>query len=553
MPRSLLDSGSIRIVPLGGLGEIGMNCLAVEHERGILVVDCGCTFPADDHGIDLFRPDFRWLLERADRISGVFLTHGHEDHIGALPYLLDELDVPVWGLPHTLGLVRKRLQEFDFSEGDVDLIEAHTGKLYDVGPFSIEPVDVAHSIVDACALAIHSSQGTIFHTGDFSFDEAPPAGPPSNADRMRAIGRDGVSLLLSDSTNVDVEERRGSEKMVGEALAQIIEKAPGRVFVALFASNIHRLLMLGDIALKTGRRLFLMGRSLSTQAELARKLGVLAWPSDLVLSPEDAANWPREKLLVLAGGTQAERHSALQRLSKGLHPTIKVAEGDTIVFSSRVIPGNERAVSVLMNDLTRLGATLKTPITHPDVHTSGHASRSEQAHMIELIEPEHFLPLHGTLRHMNRHAELAQDLGVPSVVVVENGSPVLLQKDGFRREPQVSFGKVAVSHRGDVLLPEVLERREELGRAGVASVAIALDANGRVVSPPHVTSLGIPLVDNDAASLRSVARDIAQKLKPSYKAPSELEEVVRKAARNSLTQISGYRPEVQVHVLSLRD
>ncbi len=551
MPRSL-DSKSIRIVPLGGLGEIGMNCLALEHERGILIVDCGCTFPADDHGIDLFRPDFSWLTARADRICGVFLTHGHEDHIGALPYLMDELRVPVWGLPHTLGLVRKRLTEFDFDDEDVELIEVRPGKVYSAGPFSVEPVEVAHSIIDACALSIRSSQGTIFHTGDFSFDEAPPAGPPSNADRMRELGREGVSLLLSDSTNVDVEDRRGSEKMVGEALERIVEAAPARVFVALFASNIHRLLMLGDIALRTGRKLFLMGRSLSTQAELARRLGVLKWPSDLVLGPDAAAGWPREKLLVLAGGTQAERFSAMQRLSQGQHPAMKIAEGDTIVFSSRVIPGNERAVATLMNDLTRLGATLRTPLSDPDVHTSGHASRREQRQMIELIEPEHFLPVHGTLRHMNRHAETALDMGVPSAVVVENGTPVVLGDAGFSKEALISYGKVAISHRGDVLEPEIFGRREELGRAGVACVAIALDATGRIVSGPDVTSLGVPLVDDDAAALRSVARDIALKLKPSYKSKTELEETVRRTARQALSKISGYRPEVQVQVLSLR-
>lgn len=549
MQRSPLDLESIRIVPLGGLGEIGMNCLAIEHQRGILVVDCGSTFPADDHGIDLFRPDFTWLLKRADRVQGVFLTHGHEDHIGALPYLLEELDVPVWGLPHTLGLVRKRLKEFDFREGDVELIEVATGRSYDAGPFSVEPVSVAHSIVDASALRIHSDQGTLFHTGDFNFDEDPPAGPPSDHDRMRAIGRDGVSLLLSDSTNADVEERQGSERMVGLALQRIVEEAPTRVIVALFASNIHRLLMLGDIAQATGRKILLMGRSLVSQVELARRLGVLRWPSDLLLSPEDAAGTARDKVLALAGGTQAERYSAMQRLAQGVHPAMRLAEGDTVVFSSRVIPGNERQVGVLMNDLTRLGAVLRTPLTDPDVHTSGHAGRSEQARMIELIEPEHFVPLHGTLRHMSRHAELARTLGVPNVSVVENGTPLLLDRQGIQQEQSVAHGKVAISHRGDVLAPEILERRAELGRSGVASIAVALDARGRVASGPHISCLGIPLVDGDAKALQRITRDITEKLRQPYKNPADLEEIVRNTARRSLSKLSGCRPEVQVHVL----
>jgi ribonuclease J len=548
-----MADNALRIVPLGGLGEIGMNCLALQHAGNVLVIDCGSTFPNDDYGVDVFRPDFTWLEEHASEVCGVFLTHGHEDHIGALPYLLETLNVPVWGSRHTLALVRRRLAEFDLDDEDVELIELSHGKSYQAGCFEVEPVPVCHSITDAYALRLQTPVGTLLHTGDFSFDEAPPVGPASDESRLREIGKAGVELLLSDSTNVDTPERQGSERSVGQALEDIIAQARARVFVALFASNGHRLHMLGEIAQRHRRKLCLLGRSLRTHVEIGLKSGALRWPSHLLVSPEEARSLPREELLLLAGGTQAERHAAMQRLAQGSHPALSIEEGDTVVFSSRVIPGNERAVAQMMNDLIRRGAILHSALSNPSVHTSGHAGRSEQTRMIELVEPRSFLPLHGTLRHMARHAELASHLGVERVAVIENGTPLSVEPEGLKTQPGVQHGKVAISPQGDVMSPAILARRAELGRAGVASVALTVDERGRLVAGPEVTTMGVPLVDEDTATLRSISRDIAVAVQQAHASgPTEIEAVVRRAARRCLANASGYRPEVQVHVLPLR-
>src|SRR3954463_3316797 len=302
-------AGRIRIVPLGGLGEIGMNCFALEQADGIVIVDCGAAFADDDVGIDVWHPDFTWLLEQRERIHGLFLTHGHEDHVGALPYLLSELDLPVWGPPHALEIAKRRLAEHQFSSAELDLREARAGQEYQVGPFAIEPVRVAHSIVEASALHFRTAAGNVLHTGDFNFDPDPPDGEPTNEARLTELGDQGISLLLSDSTNIDVPVRSGSERGVGHALEELVQAAPARVVIAMFASNIQRLILLGEIAQRSGRKLCLLGRSLETQAAIARQIGRLSWPSDLVVASDQASSVPRERLLVLAGGTQAERNS----------------------------------------------------------------------------------------------------------------------------------------------------------------------------------------------------------------------------------------------------
>src|SRR6188768_1656489 len=376
-PSSASDSSArIRIVPLGGLGEIGMNCFALEQAGGIVIVDCGAAFADDDVGIDVWHPDFSWLLAQRERVHGVFLTHGHEDHLGALPYLLSELELPVWGPPHALEIAKRRLLEHQFVPAELDLREAHAGQEYQVGPFTIEPVRVAHSIIEASALHMRTAVGSVLHTGDFNFDPDPPDGEPTNEARLTELGDQGISLLLSDSTNIDVPVRTGSERGVGAALEELVQNAPARVVIAMFASNIQRLILLGEIAQRTGRKLCLFGRSLETQCAVARQIGRLSWPSDLLVSSDQAASVPRERLLVLAGGTQAERNSALKRLSIGQHPRLQLAEGDTVIFSSRIIPGNDRPVFAMMNDLLRAGITLNTRFGDPGVHTSGHATKS---------------------------------------------------------------------------------------------------------------------------------------------------------------------------------
>ncbi len=542
-------NSSVRLIPLGGLGEIGMNCLVLEDAQSSLVVDCGVAFPEDDLGVDVIHPDFSHLLADKARVAGVFLTHGHEDHIGGLPYLLSELDVPVWGPPHALAMVRRRLLEHGFSPSEFELREAHPGQGYAVGGFEVEPVRVAHSIVDASALAIRTGAGLIFHTGDFNFDPEPPDGEPTDERRIRELGDAGIDLLLSDSTNIDVPERVGSERSVAVALQGLVANAPARVVVALFASNIQRLISLGEIALSTGRKLCLFGRTLEAQVSVAKELGRLRWPSNLLIAQDAARDFPPERLLVLAGGTQAEKLSAMRRLADGAHPRLSLTEGDTVILSSRVIPGNDRPVNAMVNAFHRQGLTVHTRITEPGVHTSGHAGRSEQARMLALTRPGAFLPVHGTLHHLLRHAELGRDSGVDEALVVENGA--IASFDGHRLETlgHVKHGRVPIALGGEPLSPQNLQRRQELARAGL--VFVALSMSGRSLSvPPAIFARGVPLLDGDDSALRSVAQEVARAVEQFREGRGlELAEHVRRATRRAVEDLSGTRPVVEVSVL----
>ncbi len=543
-----LDTQSVRIVPLGGLGEIGMNCLAIEQSDGILLVDCGTSFPNDDWGIDVLRPDFSYLTEQAHRVVGVVLTHGHEDHIGAIPYLLSELDVPVWGPSHALGLVKRRLVEHDFELDAVNLRLSEPKLSYAVGPFRVEPVRVAHSIIDATALAIHTRAGVIVHTGDFDLDPDPPDSEPTDECRLAELGDAGVSLLLSDSTNVDCLQRVSSEREVGETLERLIVEAPYRVIVALFASNLQRLAALGRIAQQAGRKIVLLGRSLTAHVQVAHEIGRLDWPSHLMIAPEQLRSFPRDHVLVLAGGTQAERASAMYRIAQGTHRWLDIETGDTVIMSSRTIPGYERAVQALLCDLLRRGARVHTQFSDPHVHSSGHASHAEQQRMIELLRPRNFVPIHGTLHHLMRHAELARDAGVPGVRVVENGRAVLVSDSRLEHDVAVPHGKTAVAVGGSILNDDEFTERTELGRNGVALITLLLDASGKLVLPPRVSTRGVPLNDERTVTLRSVAANVVRTVDEARRCGLDMEEDVRRVVRRAFADAIGCRPTVEVHI-----
>ena len=545
------ESDLVRIVPLGGLGQIGMNCMAIEQRDGILIVDCGAGFPEDDLGVDVLHPDFSWLVARRERIAGVFLTHGHEDHVGALPYLLSELELPVYGPPHALGVAKRRLDDHGFGPSELDLRQAHAGQVYKLGPFEIEPIRVTHSIVEASALCIRTRAGTIVHSGDFNFDEDPPDGEPSDEERLMALGDEGVSLLLSDSTNIDVDVRQGSERGVGRAVESLVEAARGRVVIAMFASNVQRLILFGEMARRVGRKICLLGRSLDSHVEIARQIRRLNWGSDLLISADEAQSVPRERLLVLAGGTQAERNSAMRRLASGIHPALKLEEGDAVIMSSRAIPGNERGVFHMMNDLLRLGIRVHSRITDPGVHTSGHAARAEQRHMIELCRPRGFVPVHGSLHHLMRHAELARDVGVNSTAVVENGTSVALDESGVRAHDPVPYGIVHVAMGGEEIAPEVLQTRAELGRWGIVVAVLTVD-RGVLVVPPTISARGVPHVDENDGALRVLAKELARAFE-TYRPGRglELAEWARRALRRKVEDISGTRPTIEIKIVEV--
>jgi ribonuclease J len=528
-----------------------MNCLAIEQGADILVVDCGIRFPRDDLGVDVVHPDFNWLVQRADRIRGVFITHGHEDHIGGLPYFLRAVGVPVWGPPHAMGLVRHRLLDHGEQPDDYDLRLAHAGARYEVGSFDVEPIRVAHSIVEASALRISTAAGTILHTGDFNFDPDPPDGEPTDEARLAAIAKDGVSLLLSDSTNVDVFGQGGSERAVGRALEALVSAAPARVFIALFASNIQRLMLIGEIARSTGRKILLLGRSLSTQIEIAREIGRLKWQSDLSADVEEAKNARPGSILILAGGTQGERGSAMARLAAGIHPDIAIDPEDTVIFSSRTIPGNDVPVAEMTDGVLRIGARLHTRVTDPGVHTSGHATRGEQEKMLDLMQPRCFLPVHGTLHHLHRHGALARERGVGEVLVVENGTAVICDGSSIRVDARFASGVVPVGARGVALDSSTLRARAELARYGMATVALALDHRGALLGAPSIVTRGIANMDDPSES-RALKGAIGRALERAQKRRldvDELREEVRRAIRRELYDIGGTKPVVDVHII----
>ncbi|MCC6648659.1 MAG: ribonuclease J [Polyangiaceae bacterium] len=548
----------MRVVPLGGLGEIGMNCLALEVGDDILVVDCGVSFPRSDLGVDTYHPDLRWLEARRSRVRGLVLTHGHEDHIGAVPYFAGRFDVPVWGPRYALELVRRRLEEHDFRKGEVDLRESSPRRRFEVGGFEVEPVRVAHSIADATALAIRTRAGTVVHTGDFKLDDDADADERTDEARLAELGDEGVRLLLSDSTNIDSHGRSASERTAASALRTAVEGAKGRVVVGLFSSNLARLRALGEIARATGRRLGLFGRSVATHARIARELGLLDWPSDLVASEDDVGRLPRAAVLALAGGTQAEAPAALSRLARREHPRLSLDAGDRVILSARVIPGHEPAVAEMLGGFLRQGVEVRDHRSDPGVHVSGHAQRDEQARMIELVRPRGFVPVHGTVPHLYGHAALARDLGVEEVLVLENGEigalddEVALDKSTDRAQA----GKVA-TWMGDEVAPGVLLDRQGIARSGVVFVTVTVDSQGRPLARPTLSTRGVIDEAEEPELLAEVAQEIEQRVATAGRGrgratDDDVIEAARTAARRAFDHAVGRRPITSVHVVRAR-
>lgn len=531
-----------------------MNCLALEQADGILVVDCGIRFPDTDVGVELLHPDFTYLLERRNQVVGVFLTHGHEDHVGALPYLLKHLPLPVWGPAHALKLARRRVRQRGLPNAQVDFRAVEVGRNYSVGPFVVEPIRVSHSIIDATALRIETRGGVVLHTGDFKFDGAPPDGEPTDEARLGELGDRGIDLLLADSTNVDSPKHSGSEAQVAEALEAVVSRARGRVVVGMFSSNVQRLISLGAIAERTGRRICTLGRGLRTHVETAHDLGHLAWSPSIRLLPEALASAPRQESLVLAGGTQGEPNSALARMARAEHPGLGLEEGDSVLLSSRVIPGNELRVSELTSQLLRLGVALHSRHNCPSIHVSGHASAEELEHMLMLTRPGAFIPVHGTLRHMRAHAELAAQCGVSRRLVLENGQTAQLEASGLERLPSVASGRVSVDRADQVLDSVVLRERAQIGRSGLVQLSMVVDATGRCRAQAKVTVVGVAGLDGAKAQRELVAdaeRALGRYATIWKKEGLSLEERLAGYLAVRVERRLGVRPYLQAHVLTL--
>ncbi|MBL8604294.1 MAG: ribonuclease J [Myxococcales bacterium] len=466
-----------------------MNCMAIESPDGVIVVDCGITFPREDRGVDIIHPVFDYLEDRADALLGIVITHGHEDHIGALPYLLERVPAPVYAPPYALALIKERMREFS-SLPPIDLVATTPRKKFDLGHYTVEPLRVTHSIPDATALAIATPGGMVIHTGDFKLEDDPLDGEGYDIERFQELGDAGVSLLLSDSTNIDVPGRAGGEREVADNLRKLIAKKKQRVVVGIFPSNAFRLSTLVEIAAATGRRVCYLGRSVQTHARIAEHLNRLGARPDLLVPPERAREVPRGQLLVIASGTQAEPMSALGRLSRGEHPKLNLEAGDAVVFSSRTIPGNELSVWDLYCAFERRGMDVHYSGSDPGIHVSGHAGREEQSRMIAWTKPRSFIPVHGTFHHLNQHARLAKQLGVSDVLVIENGQTAVVDTEGVMPGSNVTVGRVHIDD-GEEVPAEILRERAVMSEVGVILVSVGLDREGRLKGAVGLATRGV--------------------------------------------------------------
>jgi len=489
--------GTTRIIPLGGLGEVGKNMTVVECDEGLVVIDAGLAFPRDEHlGVDLLLPEFTYLREREDDIRAVILTHGHEDHVGALPYLLRELAIPqVWATRLTLGLVKSKLDEHGLLRA-AELIEAEPEEgAVEIGPFRVEFVRMAHSIPDAVAVVLATPGGRIVHTGDYKIDHTPVDGFRTDVGRLAEIGNRGVDLLLGDSTNAERPGVTASERSVGEAFRQIIPMLEGRVLIASFASNVHRMQQAIDVALETGRKVAVIGRSLRKNINIARNLGYMDAPEDVFVKPGDLEELDPDETMILCTGSQGEPLSALVRIAYGDHPNVKVQEGDTVIISAKPVPGNELKVHDTINRLAKAGAEVLHQEIAP-VHVSGHGNSEELRMILGLLRPRCVMPVHGEYRMLAAHATLARDAGVPArqIVLAENGSVVELSGGGAEIVDHVQAGVAFVDglEIGDIKDVALRDRRH-LAEDGVLIVVTTIGSqDGREITAPEVIARGFP-------------------------------------------------------------
>jgi ribonuclease J len=485
-----------------------MNCMSVEHGDCRLLIDCGITFPDHPFGTDVIRPDFKHLRDVPKKHSTLWLTHGHEDHIGAVPYLLREQPMRIYGPPYALALVRERLSE-NPPPRPPELIPIVPRQRYRIGPFECEPVRVTHSIADATSLALRTPAGLIVHTGDFKIDPTPTDHEQFDRARFRELGDEGVRLLLSDSTNIDSEGEAGSERGVASVLGDLIDHAPGRVVVTLFASNTHRLRAVIDAAHRSGRKLCWLGRSVQTHSRVAAETGYLQRLEEIVIAPAQAALLPRNRVLFAATGSQAEPASALARIARRVHPQIALEPGDLVILSSRIIPGNDRPVVDLIDKLLRQGIQVIERRTDRGVHVSGHAHRGEQRAMLELVRPEAFVPVHGTLHHLHRHAALARETGVRRTEIVQNGDVLELSRSELRVVDRAYTGRVHVA-RGSDVDDEILNDREKLAEQGALAISFTIDGFGRLLAAPDITARGV-MLDRELHDVLGQARIAAKR------------------------------------------
>jgi len=483
----------IKIIPLGGLNEIGKNLTVIEYKNDIVVIDCGLKFPDDDMlGIDVVIPDVNYLIKNRERVKGIFLTHGHEDHIGALPYVLKQINVPVYGTKLTLGIVQTKLKEHGLLSS-VELKYVKPKDIVKLENVSVEFIRTSHSIADSVAIAIHTPLGVVLHTGDFKIDFTPIDGCVADLTRFAELGKRGVTAMLADSTNVERPGYTMSESTVGESFEKIFFTAKGRIIVATFASNIHRIQQIIEAASRHGRKVAVSGRSMENIMAVAIELGYIKLEKDILINIDAISKYNDDQIVIITTGSQGEPMSALSRMASSDHKKVNISEGDTVIISATPIPGNEKLISKVINQLFKKGAQVIY-----EVHVSGHACQEELKLMQILVKPKFFIPVHGEYRHLKQHGELAMKLGLPekNVYIGENGDVIELTRDSIKKSASVVSGQVFVDGLGVGDVGNIVLRdRKHLSQDGILTVVVTIEKeSGTVIAGPDIISRGFVYV-----------------------------------------------------------
>jgi ribonuclease J len=538
--------GKLKIIPLGGLGEVGKNMTAYEFNHQILIVDAGIMFPRNDMlGIDYIIPDYKYLRDKADKVVGIVITHGHEDHIGAIHHVLNDIPAPVYGTPLTIGLIEAKLARNN-ALGRASLTKVEAGGSVEIGPFKVEFFHICHSIPDAVGLGITTPAGLVVHMSDFKFDHTPVDGWPTDYAKLADFSRRGVDVLLSDSTNSERPGWTPSEMVIGPAFDKVFAEAKGRVIVATFASLISRVQQVADAAARHGRRMALAGPSMIDNVKIARKMGYLEIPDELLVPIDQALKMQDHKVAIMCTGSQGEPSSIVGRLSAGTNRQFDLKPGDTVVLSSHPIPGNEEAISQTINRLLRRGAEVIYDAIAP-VHVSGHASQEEQKLLFNLVKPKHFIPIHGELRHLKRHARLAVEVGLPEkdVMVVENGQIVELSGGRMRLGERIPGDYIFVDGEsiGEIDF-DIMRERGKLARNGIFLIDISVDKlNGRLLHEPEIITRGFVSPEDAEELLPEVRKHIMDIVNNNG---WESEKDIANAARSYLYEETKRKPMVLV-------
>src|SRR5580692_315418 len=556
-----MSDQKLQIIPLGGLGEFGMNSMAVRYGDDIIVLDAGMMFPdAELMGVDIVTPDFTYLEQNASKVRGLVLTHGHEDHIGGVPFLLAQIKVPVYGTAFTLALVERRLEEHEMLD-EAKLHRVKPGEILTLGPFSIEFIHVTHSIVQCVALAITPPRGVIIHTGVFKVDPTPTDNELFDLHTLAAYGKRGVLLLMSDSTNVDRPGYTESERAVGPRLEDLFVRSPRRLVISCFSSSIHRLQQILDLADEYGRKVAFLGRSMMSTTEIAHNLGLLTVPNGILLRPQDLMQLPPSKVAVVVSGTQGEPMSAMSRVAVDNHKSLSIEPGDTVALSARIIPGNEKAIYRMINHLARRGADVVYGSMNPPIHVSGHGSAEELRLVLNLVRPKFFVPVHGEYRQMTKHAQLAQHLthyNLERSFVLESGETLEIDSKGAQKGEPVTVGRVCIDSGtlDEVVEDMVIRDRRHLSEDGFVLPIIAINKHtGRCEGLPEIVSRGFMSLD-ERSEVMEEARKIVLKTLNSSSAEERtdlgvMQEKIRADLKRYLTKETSRRPLIMPVILEV--